>query len=89
MALEATRKKAIIEQYATFEGDTGSPEVQIALLTHRISDITAHLRTHQLDHHSRHGLQLLIGRRRRLLGYLRKTDVQRYRLLIARLGLRR
>ncbi|MFC4114225.1 30S ribosomal protein S15 [Nonomuraea zeae] len=89
MALEATRKQAIIEQYATFEGDTGSPEVQIALLTYRIADITEHLKTHQLDHHSRRGLQMLNGRRRRLLGYLRKTDIERYRRLIARLGLRR
>lgn len=89
MALEAARKKAIVEQYATFEGDTGSPEVQVALLTHRIADITAHLRTHQLDHHSRRGLQMLNGRRRRLLRYLRNTDIQRYRSLIERLGLRR
>ncbi|MGP3964752.1 30S ribosomal protein S15 [Nonomuraea sp. 3N208] len=71
------------------EGDTGSPEVQIALLTHRIADITAHLRAHQLDHHSRRGLQMLNGRRRRLLKYLRKTDIERYRRLIQRLGLRR
>jgi small subunit ribosomal protein S15 len=89
MALEAARKKAITEEYATFPGDTGSPEVQIALLTHRITDITAHLRTHSLDHHSRRGLQMLNGRRRRLLNYLRKTDVERYRTLIQRLGLRR
>ncbi|MFG1708431.1 30S ribosomal protein S15 [Nonomuraea sp. NPDC050451] len=89
MALEDARKKAIIAEYATFEGDTGSPEVQIALLTHRIADITAHLRTHQLDHHSRRGLQMLNGRRRRLLKYLRRTDIERYRRLIQRLGLRR
>ena len=89
MALEAARKKAIMEQYATAPGDTGSPEVQIALLTHRIADITAHLRTHQLDHHSRRGLQMLNGRRRRLLNYLRTTDIQRYRSLIESLGLRR
>jgi small subunit ribosomal protein S15 len=89
MALEAARKKAIMEEYATFPGDTGSPEVQIALLTHRITDITAHLRTHSLDHHSRRGLRMLNGRRRRLLNYLHKTDVERYRTLIQRLGLRR
>ena len=89
MALEAERKKAIMEQYATFPGDTGSPEVQIALLSHRIADITEHLRTHQLDHHGRRGLMMLNGRRRRLLNYLRNTDVQRYRSLIQRLGLRR
>jgi small subunit ribosomal protein S15 len=89
MALDDARKKAIIAEYATFEGDTGSPEVQIALLTHRIAGITAHLRTHQLDHHSRRGLQMLNGRRRRLLKYLRKIDIERYRRLIQRLGLRR
>lgn len=89
MALESTRKKEILEQYATFPGDTGSPEVQIALLTHRIRDITEHLKTHQLDHHSRRGLQMLNGRRRRMLNYLRRTDIQRYRKLIERLGLRR
>lgn len=89
MALEAARKKAIMEEYATFPGDTGSPEVQVALLTHRINDITAHLRTHSLDHHSRRGLQMLNGRRRRLLNYLRRKDVERYRSLIQRLGLRR
>ncbi|MEU7743281.1 30S ribosomal protein S15 [Nonomuraea sp. NPDC049158] len=89
MALEDARKKAIIAEYATFDGDTGSPEVQIALLTHRIADITAHLRIHQLDHHSRHGLQKLNGRRRRLLKYLKRIDIERYRRLIQRLGLRR
>ena len=89
MALEADRKKAIIEEYATFPGDTGSPEVQVALLTHRIADITAHLRTHSLDHHSRRGLNVLNGRRRRMLNYLRDNDIERYRTLIQRLGLRR
>ena len=89
MALEAARKKSIMDHYATFPGDTGSPEVQIALLSHRIADITAHLRSHQLDHHSRRGLQMLNGRRRRLLNYVRKTDIQRYRSLIERLGQRR
>jgi small subunit ribosomal protein S15 len=89
MALDTERKQAIIDQYATFPGDTGSPEVQIALLTYRIVDITEHLRTHQLDHHSRRGLLMLNGRRRRLLNYLRTTDIERYRSLIQRLGLRR
>ncbi|GLY43473.1 30S ribosomal protein S15 [Amycolatopsis sp. NBRC 101858] len=89
MALEAERKQAIMEEYATFPGDTGSPEVQIALLTHRIREITEHLEIHRLDHHSRRGLHVLNGRRRRLIAYLRRTDVQRYRTLIARLGLRR
>jgi small subunit ribosomal protein S15 len=89
MALAAARKRAIMDQYATFPGDTGSPEVQIALLSYRIADITAHLRTHQLDHDSRRGLMMLNGRRRRLLKYLRTTDIQRYRSLIERLGLRR
>jgi small subunit ribosomal protein S15 len=89
MALDTERKQAIIDQYATFPGDTGSPEVQVALLTYRIVDITEHLRTHQLDHHSRRGLMMLNGRRRRLLNYLRTTDIERYRSLIQRLGLRR
>jgi small subunit ribosomal protein S15 len=89
LALEAEIKAQIMKEYATFEGDTGSPEVQIALLTRRIADITDHLKTHKLDHHSRRGLQVLNGRRRRLLNYLRKTDIQRYRTLIRRLGLRR
>ncbi|MGW0806676.1 30S ribosomal protein S15 [Nonomuraea sp. NPDC002799] len=89
MALEDARKKAIIAEYAIFVGDTGSPEVQIALLTHRIADITEHLRTHQMDYHSRRGLLMLNGRRRRLLKYLRRIDIERYRHLIRRLGLRR
>ena len=74
---------------ATAEGDTGSPEVQVALLTQRISDLTEHLKTHKHDHHSRRGLLLLVGQRRRLLNYLAKTDISRYRSLIERLGLRR
>ncbi|MBP2326849.1 small subunit ribosomal protein S15 [Kibdelosporangium banguiense] len=89
MALEAEIKAQIMREYATFDGDTGSPEVQIALLTRRIADITDHLRTHKLDHHSRRGLHVLNGRRRRLLNYLRDKDIQRYRALIQRLGLRR
>ncbi|MBL5972973.1 MAG: 30S ribosomal protein S15 [Candidatus Leucobacter sulfamidivorax] len=89
MALEAQVKKAIIEEYATTPGDTGSPEVQVALLTQRIKDLTEHLKTHKHDHHSRRGLLLLVGQRRRLLGYLQEVDIARYRSLIERLGLRR
>lgn len=89
MALEADVKKAIIEEYATHPGDTGSPEVQIALLTKRIKDLTEHLKEHKHDHHSRRGLLLLVGQRRRLLGYLSDVDITRYRQLIERLGLRR
>ncbi len=79
----------IIAQYATSKGDTGSPEVQIALRTARISHLTEHLKVHKHDHHSRRGLLLLVGQRRRLLNYLQKTDIERYRSLIERLGLRR
>ena len=82
-------KQRIMAEYATTEGDTGSPEVQIALLSHRISHLTEHLKTHKHDHHSRRGLLLLVGRRRRLLGYLQKVDINRYRALLERLGLRR
>jgi len=82
-------KDQIIAEYATHEGDTGSPEVQIALLTQRIKDLTEHFKTHQHDHHSRRGLLLLVGRRKRLLGYLADIDIERYRSLIERLGLRR
>ena len=82
-------KEALIREYATLDGDTGSPEVQVALLTARINHLTEHLRTHRKDHHSRRGLLQLVGRRRRLLGYLQRTDVERYRSLIGRLGLRR
>ena len=89
MALEADVKKEIIEEYATHPGDTGSPEVQIALLTKRIKDLTEHLKEHKHDHHSRRGLLLLVGQRRRLLGYLSDVDITRYRNLIERLGLRR
>ncbi|GIH13686.1 30S ribosomal protein S15 [Rugosimonospora africana] len=89
MALAAELKTKIMQEYATVEGDTGSPEVQVAVLSRRISDLTEHLRTHKHDHHSRRGLLLLVGRRRRLLNYLQKTDIQRYRSLIERLGLRR
>lgn len=89
MALAADVKKKIIAEYATGEGDTGSPEVQVALLTERINNLTEHSKDHKHDHHSRRGLMLLVGQRRRLLGYLRDTDIERYRALIARLGLRR
>jgi small subunit ribosomal protein S15 len=87
--LDAEVKKTIFAEYAINEGDTGSPEVQIALMTRRINDLNEHLKVHQHDHHSRRGLLLLVGRRRRLLGYLRSTDIARYRTLIERLGLRR
>jgi small subunit ribosomal protein S15 len=86
---DAETKKKIIAEYATNEGDTGSPEVQVALLSHRISHLTEHLKTHKHDHHSRRGLLLLVGQRRRLLNYLRDTDIERYRSLVERLGLRR
>ncbi len=82
-------KAELIAEYATDEGDTGSPEVQVALLTARINHLTEHLKTHHADHHSRRGLLQLVGRRRRLLGYLQRTDIERYRSLIQRLGLRR
>ena len=81
-------KTAIIKEYALHEGDTGSAEVQIAVLTKRINDLTDHLRTHQKDHHSRRGLLKMVGHRRRLLSYLYKTDIERYRSIIAKLGLR-
>ena len=89
MALDAAIKQEIIKEYALAEGDTGSPEVQIAVLSRRISDLTEHLKMHKHDHHTRRGLLLLVGRRRRLLDYLRDTDISRYRSLIERLGLRR
>ena len=89
MALDPKVKKEIIDEYATGPNDTGSPEVQIAVLSRRISDLTEHLKDHQHDHHSRRGLLLLVGQRRRLLGYLQNVDIERYRTLIERLGLRR
>ncbi|MDD7384329.1 MAG: 30S ribosomal protein S15 [Actinomycetaceae bacterium] len=88
MALSKEKKQEIIREYATHEGDTGSPEVQVALLTARISELTEHFRVHHHDHHSRRGLMLLIGQRRRLLKYLASEDIERYRSLIARLGIR-
>lgn len=89
MSLDTATKQNIMAEYATTEGDTGSPEVQVALLTKRINDLTDHLKQHKHDHHSRRGLLLLVGQRRRLLTYLAKKDVTRYRTLIERLGLRR
>jgi small subunit ribosomal protein S15 len=82
-------KAAIIKEFATHEGDTGSPEVQVAVLTKRINDLTAHLKTNPKDHHSRRGLLKMVGKRRNLLGYLQKKDIERYRALIERLGLRK
>lgn len=89
MALSTEKKSEIIEQFKTSESDTGSPQVQIAMLTDRIKTLTEHLKQHKHDHHSRRGLLLLVGRRRRLLGYLQKTDLDGYRELVAKLGLRR
>ena len=87
--MDAATKKQIIEDYAITPGDTGSPDVQIALLSKRISHLTEHLKQHKGDHHSRRGLMLMVGQRRRLLNYVAKQDVEHYRSLIARLGLRR
>jgi small subunit ribosomal protein S15 len=89
VALSADTKKSILSEYGVHEGDTGSPEAQVALLTKRIRDLTEHLRQHKHDHHSRRGLLLMVGRRRRLLQYLRGVDIERYRSLIERLQLRR
>ncbi|BFU42940.1 MULTISPECIES: 30S ribosomal protein S15 [unclassified Krasilnikovia] len=89
MALDAETKTRIMSEYQAKDGDTGSPEVQVAMLTKRIADLTEHLKVHKHDHHSRRGLLLLVGRRRRLLNYVQKKDIQRYRTLIERLGLRR
>ena len=82
-------KTAIIEKYATHEGDTGSPEVQIAILSYRINELTEHLRTHKHDNHSRRGLLMMVGKRRSLLDYLAKKDINRYRACIAKLGIRK
>ena len=89
MPLDSATKKQIISEYGATETDTGSPEVQVAMLTKRIQDLTEHLKTHKHDHHSRRGLLLLVGQRRRLLQYLQAKDISRYRSLIERLGLRR
>ena len=89
MALSTEDKKTILTEYGVHETDTGSPEAQVALLTKRIRDLTEHLKVHKHDHHSRRGLLLLVGRRRRLLKYVAQVDIERYRALIGRLGLRR
>ncbi|MBQ2868145.1 MAG: 30S ribosomal protein S15 [Clostridia bacterium] len=83
------QKQAIIEEYKVHEGDTGSPEVQIAILSFRINALTEHLKTNKKDHHSRRGLNKMVGHRRNLLGYLQKNDIERYRAIVAKLGLRR
>ena len=89
MTLLKDEKQKIISEHARSESDTGSPEVQVAVLSRRIAELTEHLKAHPKDHHSRRGLLRMVGRRRRLLGYLRREDVDRYRDLIAKLGLRR
>lgn len=88
MTLTREDKERLIEKYGRTPGDTGSTEVQVAILTERINDLTGHLRTHAKDHHSRRGLLMMVGKRRRLLRYLEKTDLDRYRELVADLGLR-
>jgi len=89
MSLDSAVKKQIISEYGSSPEDTGSPEVLIAMLTHRISDLTEHLKSHKHDHHSRRGLLILVGQRRRLLQYLQRTEISRYRSIIERLGIRR
>ena len=89
MSLSTVKKTEVITKFATHDGDTGSPEVQVALLTERINHLTEHLRLHKGDHHGRRGLLMMVGKRRRLLDYLRAQDVERYRSLVAQLGLRR
>ena len=89
MVLSSEDKQALINRYKLHDGDTGSPEVQVALLTHRIGYLTDHLKVHKKDHHSRRGLLMLVGRRRRLLNYVKNKDIQRYRTIIETLGLRR
>jgi small subunit ribosomal protein S15 len=89
MTLDTAEKKRIIEKFSRDENDQGSPAVQVALLTARIEELTEHFRTHPKDHHSRRGLLKMVGRRRRLLDYLRRTDLERYRSVIEELGLRR
>ena len=87
--LQKEEKALVIKEYATHEGDTGSPEVQVAILTKRINDLTEHLRTHKKDHHSRRGLLKMVGQRRGLLDYIKANDIEKYRDLIARLDLRK
>lgn len=89
MVMDVHQKKAVIDAHAKHEGDTGSPEVQVALLTARIEDLTGHFKEHKKDFHSRTGLLKLVGRRRNILNYVKKNDIQRYRALIEKLGLRK
>ena len=89
MALDAAVKQSIIKDFATSEADTGSPEVQVAVLTQRIKDLTEHMKEHKHDYHTQRGLLAMVGRRKRMLSYLKNTDITRYRALIERLGLRR
>ena len=89
MTLTADKKREIVARHGRADGDTGSTEVQVALLTARINELTEHLREHKKDHHSRRGLLMLVGKRRRLLRYLERSDLERYRALVAELGLRR
>ena len=89
MVFTTEEKKELIDRFKTHESDTGSPEVQIGLLTHRITYLTEHLKVHKKDHHSRRGLLMMVGRRRRLLNYVKNNDVKRYRIIIETLGLRR
>ena len=89
MTLTQERKRELIEKFGDSSNDTGKPEVQVALLTERINQLTDHLRTHRKDHHSRRGLLMLVGRRRRFLNYLQRTDLERYRTLVRELGLRK
>jgi small subunit ribosomal protein S15 len=89
LSLTSDKKQELIGKYGRSDGDTGSAEVQVALLTERINDLTEHLRTHRKDHHSRRGLLMLVGKRRRLLRYLQRSDLDRYREVVADLGLRR
>ena len=89
MSITAERKQALIKEYGNGDGDTGSPEVQVAVLSERINALTDHFKTHKHDHHSRRGLLILVGRRRRLLDYLKRKDNERYNSLIGKLGLRK
>ena len=89
MSLTKERKQELVDKYGRTEGDTGSAEVQVAMLTERVNELTEHLRAHPKDHHSRRGLLMLVGKRRRLLRYLESSDLERYRALVAELGLRR
>ena len=89
MSITADRKQVLIKEYATKDGDTGSPEVQVAILSERISNLTEHFKSHAKDNHSRRGLLMLVGKRRRMLRYLERKDLERYRALVAELGLRK